>query len=156
MLVWTRVILICIIASDFLDGYLARRMGEVTALGSILDPLADKLFVTTSFVLLAVYERIPAWLAMIVVTKDVLVSMGWCFFAMLYGKVEVSPSILGKFATGFQFLTVCVIILFSDKWSLKIFEYVTAVLTIMALLHYGFLALKQSSEDNMKNAKETN
>ena len=155
VLFWCRILLVCIIVSDFLDGYIARKRGEITSLGSLLDPLADKLFVVTSFVLLAVYNQIPPWLAIIVVTKDILVSIGWCFYVMLYGKFEVKPSFLGKSATGFQFLTVCVIILFPNKIALTIIQFLTAVLTISALFHYVYQALQQASDNNLHRSKGT-
>ena len=142
MLWWTRGILCFIVASDFLDGYLARLRSEVTKLGSLLDPLADKLFVTASYVLLAVYNQVPPWLAIIVVAKDILVTIGWCSVAMLYDKVDVMPSFLGKMATVFQFVTVCVIVLLPKSVPKSILEYVTAVSTILALLHYGYQAIQ--------------
>ncbi len=148
--------MIAIIISDFFDGYLARMRGEVTSLGSLLDPLADKLFVTTSFILLAVYDIIPAWLTIIVVSKDVLVCIGWCIYAMLYGKLEVSPSLLGKTATGLQFFTIFFIIIFTDGIFLKLIEYLTAIVTISALFHYVYQALQQASENHVHGEKETN
>ena len=145
MLGWARVLLVFIVFSDFLDGYLARTRGEITALGSVLDPMADKLFVTASFVLLAVFDQIPAWLAIVVVTKDILVSVGWCALAVLYGKIEVNPSLIGKAATGFQYLTVCVIVLLPAGIPLAPLEYLTAVLTVFALIHYVYQGLQHSN-----------
>jgi len=145
MLNWTRIILIFIVVSDFLDGYLARRRCEVTSLGSVLDPMADKLFVTASFILLTVYEQIPVWLTIIVVTKDILVSIGWCMLAMLYHKVEVNTSIFGKLATVFQYGTVCIIVLIPINNPLIGFNYLTAITTILALVHYGYQAAQQTN-----------
>lgn len=145
LLWWARILLILIVFSDFLDGYLARVRRQITTLGSVLDPMADKLFVTASFVLFAVFDQIPAWLAIVVVTKDLLVSIGWCAVAVLYNKIEVTPSLIGKTATAFQYMTVCVIVLFPDGIPLAPLEYITAIVTVFALVHYGFHALQHQN-----------
>ncbi|MEW6236647.1 MAG: CDP-alcohol phosphatidyltransferase family protein [Candidatus Omnitrophota bacterium] len=140
-----RAILLLIVASDFFDGYLARVRGEVTQLGGILDPLADKLFVTASFVLLAVFDKIHDWLAITVVTKDILVSIGWCVFAVLFDKVDVEPSNLGKTATALQFFTVFAVVILPSSFPIVVLEYLTAAGTIMALVHYAYLASRNPS-----------
>lgn len=145
MLFWARLALVFIVISDFLDGYLARQWGEITPLGGFLDPLADKLFVMASYILLAVFDKIPAWLTIIVVSKDLLVTFGWCFMALIYQRPEVKPSTLGKIATALQFITVCVIVLLPSGFPLFGLEYITALLTIAALLHYAFLAMMQAN-----------
>ncbi len=144
-LTWARVILVIIVASDFLDGWLARRRGEVTSLGSILDPLADKLFVTASFILLSVFDRIPAWLTIVVVTKDILVIIGWCVQVILFNQVEVNPSLLGKIATGLQFATVLVVIFLPPAFPAWGLQFVTGLVTILALLHYVYMALQHTN-----------
>ncbi len=153
LLAGARIILIFIVFSDFLDGYLARLRGETTALGSVLDPLTDKLFVTASFILLAVYNRIPPWLTIIVVTKDILVSIGWCVMAVLFQKVDVSPSFLGKLCTALQYGTVCVIVLLPPYAFLWGLEYATAAATILALMHYGYLASKHTGDSTPEYSK---
>lgn len=145
LLLWARIILIFTVASDFFDGYLARARGETTSLGSVLDPLADKLFVTASFILLAVYKVVPPWLTIIVVTKDILVSIGWCALAVLYQKVAVTASFYGKLATALQYGTVCIIVLLPPNTPLGALEYATAIATLLALLHYGYLALQHGN-----------
>jgi len=144
-LTWAQIILVVIVASGFLDGWLARRRGEVTALGSILDPLADKLFVTASFILLSVFDRIPAWLTILVVTKDILVSIGWCVQVLLYHQVEVNPSLLGKIATGLQFATVLAVIFDLPAIPSGGLQYLTGLVTVSALLHYVYLALQHTN-----------
>lgn len=138
MSVWTRVILVLIILSDFFDGFLARLLKETSALGSVLDPLADKLFVLTSYIVLAVFQKLPPWLAIIVVSKDILVVTGWLLLIVLFHKIEVRPSYIGKTATAFQFFTVCCIIFFPESFLIEWFYDLTGLLTIGALIHYGF------------------
>ena len=155
MLFWGRVILIFVVLSDFLDGFLARVWSELTSLGSVLDPLADKLFATASFILLAVYDQIPPWLTIIVVTKDILVSIGWCVMAVLFQKVEVSASLLGKAATALQYGTVCIIVLLPPNTPLVGLEYATAIVTVLAMLHYGYLGSQHTSDSSSECAKKT-
>jgi cardiolipin synthase (CMP-forming) len=155
LLIWARIILIFIVTSDFFDGYLARARGESTPLGSVLDPLADKLFVTASFILLAVYDIIPPWLTIIVVTKDILVSIGWCVMAVLYQKVDVTTSIFGKMATALQYGAVCIIVILPPDTPLGALEYLTGLVTILALLHYGYLAAQHGNSSSQDSSTKT-
>ena len=127
-----------IITSDLLDGQFARRRGQVTALGALLDPLADKLFVTTSFVLLAAFGRLPAWLATLVVSKDLLTLFGWGALFILNRNTTVNPSRLGKLCAVFQYATICAILLQLpaelNRW---FFWPVTAVLTATSFVGYA-------------------
>lgn len=137
----TRVALILILLSDMLDGYLARKLESVTELGRLLDPIADKLFVTTSFIALAAFQQTPVWLTIVVVSKDLFTLVGWCVIAILYNRFEVNPSALGKAATAFQFTTVFLVVV--TPWLTLIIEFwqfATAALTILALIHYAYLA----------------
>ncbi len=144
MLIPTRAILILIVISDFLDGFLARRLGEVTTFGSLLDPLADKLFVTASYLLLTAFGQIPAWLTITVVAKDVIISLGWCILAVLYNKLEANPTFLGKTATALQFITIFIIVMFPSFFAIRGLEYMTAGFTVLALIHYIYLGLQHS------------
>lgn len=144
---WTQGLLVVIVLSDFLDGYLARTRDEVTELGKILDPISDKLFMICSFVLLSVFDRIPAWLTIIVVSKDVFVSLGWCAVALLYQRMEVRPSLWGKAATGFQFCTVCALILLPKEWApVHILTVVTGMVTIIAIVDYAYKGMMISTD----------
>ena len=75
-------------------------------------------------------------------------SIGWCLMAMLYDKVEVNPSILGKGATCLQFFLVFAIVMLPMTFPCVWLEFLTAGFTIAALVHYGVLALKQSGGFN--------
>lgn len=93
--------------TDFLDGLAARRLNQQTALGAYLDPVADKLLVITSFTMLGIIGGLPAWLAVLVVARDVLIVIG---FALIYFLVEerfqVKPTRVGKWSTTLQLLTL--------------------------------------------------
>lgn len=126
--------------SDFLDGFLARRLGQKSILGTFLDPLGDKLLGTVAFVALAVQGLLPAWLAVIVVAKDVYVALG-AGILHFSGKLTVAlPSYWGKLATLLQIVTVGLVLCgpFAavDPTMLSLLFVVTGVVTGVACVHY--------------------
>jgi len=94
--------------TDFLDGYLARKNKQVTEMGALLDPIADKL-ITTSVIILYVGNGIPALMALILISRDIIVS-GIRVFALEYKK-RIRVSILGKIKTTFEIISLILIIL---------------------------------------------
>ena len=92
--------------SDALDGFLARVMKQKTDFGAFIDPLADKLLLITSFITLAVLDILPEWLAVVVVSRDVLI-LGGIGILMLFGRsIAIRPSLLSKATTFLQLVTV--------------------------------------------------
>jgi len=90
--------------TDLLDGFYARRYKVVTPLGRFLDPLADKLLVSATLIMLLGIERIPAWIVILIITREMTVT-GLRAIAVVEGKViEASP--LGKYKTIFQFVAL--------------------------------------------------
>lgn len=92
--------------TDVIDGYLARRRNQVTTLGMLLDPLADKLFVASAFIALVQFNPsiVPAWIAVIVIAREFLVS-GLRSIASSEG-FTIEASDLGKFKTAVQIVAV--------------------------------------------------
>ena len=99
--------------SDFVDGFLARRLEQQTAIGRFLDPLADKLLAGTAFILLAARQVLPDWLTVIVISRECLIVTGMLLLTMLQVRVEVAPSRIGKWNTALQLTTVCAALLVS-------------------------------------------
>ena len=134
--------------TDFLDGFFARRMKQQTALGAYLDPVADKLLVITSFIMLGAIEGIPMWLAVVVVVRDILILVG---FAIIYVLVEeplqVKPTLVGKWSTTLQLLTLGVALaLLSEPQLLSarvldLFVWATAAATVMSGCQYLYRGL---------------
>jgi cardiolipin synthase len=89
--------------TDFADGFIARRLKQQSRVGRFLDPLADKLLVTAAFVVLALphahFASIPAWLAIAVVSRDVIIGIGSLIVYLLTKFKEFKPSFLGKITT---------------------------------------------------------
>ena len=93
--------------TDTVDGSLARLTDSRSDLGAILDPMADKLLLLSSFVVLGFNGAIPAWLAVLVVLRDVIVVLGYgAVFVVDHQWMEIAPSRTGKMSTFFQLFTV--------------------------------------------------
>lgn len=96
--------------SDALDGYLARRLNQVSRLGAMLDSVADKVAILAALIVLTVLERIPLWLAFSMIGRDLIILSGAAFYRMLAGRLEITPTSLGKLHTFLAFLMVCVVL----------------------------------------------
>jgi cardiolipin synthase len=92
--------------TDGLDGLVARWRKQKTTLGMVLDPVADKLLLSSTVVTLTILQELPRWFAIIVVSRDVLIIGGSVILYMFLGKINAPPTWLGKITTGFQLLTV--------------------------------------------------
>jgi CDP-diacylglycerol--glycerol-3-phosphate 3-phosphatidyltransferase len=95
--------------TDYLDGYLARKRGEVTAMGILLDPIADKLLISAAFISLVEVGAAPAWIVVIVVGRELAVS-GLRQVGASQG-IAIGASVWGKFKTGSQVFAVVLLIL---------------------------------------------
>lgn len=105
-------------ASDWLDGYLARRLGSTSKVGVYLDPAADKLLLATAFICLGVIGQIPKWLMGLVIGRDLVIVIGAFLLWRLRKRTDFEPVFSGKASTAFQILTVLAILLenaFSTK-----------------------------------------
>lgn len=92
--------------SDALDGYLAKRYGWGSRLGTILDPLADKLLLVSAYLILGWLGEIPLWLVMVVVGRDLVIVAGGVAYHYLIGSYELEPSLLSKLNTLAQIVLV--------------------------------------------------
>jgi cardiolipin synthase len=92
------IVLMVVGITDFLDGYLARRFHQVSTLGKVLDPVADRLVLVTGVIAIAVYGAVPAWLAAVVLGRELLVSVAVLALAAL-GARRIEVLWVGKAAT---------------------------------------------------------
>ncbi len=92
--IWGVLILLMAAATDWADGYLARKRGEITTLGTLLDPIADKLLISAAFISLVEMQRVPAWMVVIIIGREFTV-MGLRSIASAEG-FTISASTLGK------------------------------------------------------------
>lgn len=117
--------------SDGLDGFLARRFDWRSRLGGIMDPLADKLLVVSSFVTLGWLGLIPAWLVLLVILRDLVIVAGATFYHMRIEQFEAEPSIASKLNTAAQVLLVLAVLYSSGIQILPVI--------LMDVLLYGVL-----------------
>jgi len=92
--------------TDVLDGTMARLLNAQTKLGSYLDPIADKLLLTTSFVILAILGIIPSWLTVIVISRDFIILLGIAILSLMSINFEIKPAFIGKVTTALQIAAV--------------------------------------------------
>lgn len=131
---------IFIIASitDFLDGKIARKYNLVTNFGKFMDPLADKLLVCSALICLIALERIPAWIVIIIIAREFIIS-GFRLIASDNGVV-IAASYWGKFKTASQMIMVIILVLnlpgtvFAVLGTVLI--YVSLALTVISLIDY--------------------
>jgi CDP-diacylglycerol--glycerol-3-phosphate 3-phosphatidyltransferase len=133
------VIFLTAASTDWLDGWLARRRGEVTTLGQLLDPLADKLLTASAFISLVELRFAPAWMVVVIVGREFVVN-GMRTIAASRGLV-IAASPWGKFKTGSQVVAISLLILTKtlDRWGQFGFLGVLAlwVVLLLALVSAG-------------------
>jgi cardiolipin synthase len=129
--------------TDALDGAIARMMHTKTTLGAYLDPAADKLLLLSAFISLAFMNEVPRWLTVVVITRDVVVVLGYfLLFTITQETMEVRPTVSGKLSTFFQLGSVAVVLV-GLVWPHVVphmldqaFFYVAGALTTLAGLQY--------------------
>ena len=126
--------------TDILDGYFARHRGDQTRLGAFLDPMADKLLLTASFITLTYLKIFPFWITAVVISRDVVLMLGAVLIHMSGGTIHPSPTWLGKASTFFQMLTVLaamvMIYIFKLPAAAKPFFWITAAFTTASGIQY--------------------
>lgn len=152
--------IVFIVASitDKLDGYIARSKNQVTTFGKFLDPLADKILVLTALVLLVELNKIPAWIPVIVLAREFLVS-GYRLIAVEKGGKVIAASIWGKLKTATQMVAIILImfdpnsfgdcfkgILEGAEFGLNLISTTLLILSVIATIFSGI--------DYLKNGKE--
>jgi len=109
---WAAAIFAIASITDWLDGYLARRMEIVTTFGKFLDPIADKLIVMAALVMILPYQRVPAWMVLVILGREIIIT-GLRGLASTEGIV-IPASNLGKFKTIFQITAILGLLLHYD------------------------------------------
>ena len=128
------------VLTDAVDGYVARVERQASRLGSILDPAADKLFLVTAFLCLSLIStlperyRLPAWVPILVFSRDLLIVCGWLLIVLVTGDLQAQPSRLGKATTFLQMMTIVSVLL---GWALaRPILWVAMTLTVLSGIGY--------------------
>lgn len=136
--------------TDGIDGLIARWTHQRTELGAYLDPIADKLLLIASFITLAIIEMIPSWLSVIVITRDVIILLGFLVMILTDYHPKINPSLLSKLTTVLQICTV-LIVLMKDTSPILIqmsgaIIYGTALFTILSGVQYIYIGTRILNE----------
>jgi cardiolipin synthase len=140
--------------SDGLDGFLARLLKQKTALGAILDPLADKLLLISSYITMSILGIVPSWLAVFVVSRDIIILIGIGVLELNNKPLNIKPTFDSKITTFFQLTTICFYLGYDFLEKIHFLEiYLLAATTLFTLVsgfHYitiGFKALQESPKN---------
>ncbi len=125
--------------TDALDGALARLLNQQSELGAFLDPLADKILLSTSFIALSIFGLIPSWLTVIVISRDVIILMGIMILSMMSVDYEIKPVFISKITTALQIITVFLALLLKQI-SFNIINYYDVVTIISWLTAFFTIA----------------
>ncbi len=128
--------------SDALDGTVARRFKQETPLGVALDPIADKILMTTAYLTLAFLGALPWWLTILVISRDVAILMTALLISLVAGYRPFHPSLLGKASTAAQVATLFAAVSwkaqvpFVTRLMVQACVYLTAAFTLATAIHY--------------------
>ena len=132
--------------TDILDGVIARMANQRTKLGEHLDPLADKLLLTSAFVTLSLLQLVPIWVAIIILSRDLIIVTGTLLLYWTQTPVEVAPTALGKSTTLAQvlYLALVLVLLYlrRDVSLLTPLLSVMLVLTVASGLQYVYRGIR--------------
>jgi CDP-diacylglycerol--glycerol-3-phosphate 3-phosphatidyltransferase len=133
--------------SDAVDGFVARVFHQKSRFGALLDPLADKLLINVTLVFLAVNETyahpVPRWFPVMVLGRDVVISMGAYVLSDYYQTLRVRPRITGKLTTALQLAYIVAVLLNLDL-SVSLL-YAATLMTLVSLVDYYIEGLRQAA-----------
>ena len=142
---WALTVFLVAGLTDALDGLLARWWGQPTSLGALLDPMADKLLLISTFIVLTIPaldlpNRLPVWLTVLVISRDVIIVVTVAIVNLAIGHRTFSPTLLGKLATLIYIVTAAVTLCFNwlDQTSIVVDAavYAALIITLLSGLHY--------------------
>lgn len=145
------LILVLAGCSDGIDGLLARKLNQKSAVGAYLDPIADKLLLSSSFVILAMEKKLAWWLTIMVLSRDIMMLTVAAVILLISGYRPFPPSLLGKATTFFQIILVFAVVLGAGYPNEPLTAltrgliYLVAVLTTLSGFHYSFSIARRLS-----------
>ena len=145
---WALAVFVVAGLTDLLDGLAARLGGQQTTLGAMLDPVAEKVLLTSAFISLtwvdSLLVRIPPWLTVVILSRDAIIIMSVAIVNFTVGRRIFYPSLLGKMTTAAQIATAGVALLANaaarGHGVLRVLCVLTLVLTVASALHYVYVA----------------
>ena len=156
---WAFLVFLVSGISDGLDGFIAKRFDMGSELGAILDPLADKALIFSSYLMLMLLGDLPFWLFLTVIFRDVLILAGSLIYVAFNGQVKMAPSYLSKLNTFMQ-IALVVAILAQKTFGLdyptftNYLIYATFITTILSGVHYVWVWVVKEEIEMVENANE--
>jgi cardiolipin synthase len=148
---WALLVLVVSGLSDGIDGLLARSLNQRSALGAYLDPIADKLLLSSSFLVLAFKKQLAWWLTILVLSRDVLILIVAVVILLISGYRPFPPSIYGKLTTASEIILVFLVVLGAAYPNYHagvlnhVLIYAVTVLSIVSGFHYSFTTARHLS-----------
>lgn len=130
--------------TDGVDGYIAKNFNATTKLGALLDPLADKALLVSSYVMLSIMQIVPFWLVVTVVFRDLVIVCGYLIMELFFGEVTMKPLRISKVNTCVQ-IAFIILVLASLAWSLELptlmlfLAYLVFVTSVMSGAAYVYI-----------------
>ncbi len=146
---WALLVLFVTAATDALDGLLARHLDQKSALGAYLDPIADKLLLSSSFIVLAMEKKIEWWLTIVVISRDILLLIVAAVILIIQGYRPFPPTLLGKATTFFEISLVFFTVLaaaYPDERVHSLLYYLTYAVCAFAIIsgfHYAITVARR-------------
>lgn len=129
--------------TDWLDGYLARKWKQVSAFGAFLDPVADKLIVAAALLVLLNFDRVPIWVALVIIGREITISALREWMAQIGASASVAVHFVGKLKTAMQLVAISFLLFDGTLWGVincawlgHKFIIVAAVLTLWSMFYY--------------------
>ncbi len=132
--------------TDALDGWIARRRGEQTKLGAFLDPMADKLLLSSLFLTLTFMRGVPIWIFVVVFSRDLLIVLGWSVIYILTRSFKITPRPLGKLTTSVQMLAAFLVIVKANTYAQFISLWAVVIITAISTIDYVIVGEKLLGE----------
>jgi cardiolipin synthase len=135
---WALALFAVAAVSDGVDGLLAKTFGWTSALGKVLDPLADKLLLVSVFLVCAWLGLVPWWVAAAAIARDLAIGLGALVFRLWFGPLHGRPSLLSKVNTGAQIVyLVAAILCAASGWPPRELLQTLAIITLLTTLSSG-------------------
>ncbi|MDX1810512.1 MAG: CDP-alcohol phosphatidyltransferase family protein [Gammaproteobacteria bacterium] len=139
---YSTALLLFVIAgvSDGVDGFLAKHFHWQSRLGSILDPIADKLLIVSTYAAVTWMGLIPLWLWLVVLLRDIIIVVGGLAYHWMIGKFEMAPSLISKFNTVMQIVLLMVVLgiplVHPPQWLLDGLIWLTLITVVLSGIDY--------------------
>jgi len=129
--------------TDWFDGYLARKWGQVSAFGAFLDPVADKLIVAAALLVLLNFDRVPVWVALVIIGREITISALREWMAQIGASASVAVHFVGKLKTAMQLVAISFLLYDATLWGWidcawvgRQLIYIAAILTLWSMFYY--------------------